>query len=158
MHALFMKHAHDRIFEARSQASLMSAWVTGLYESIMPIEVQRGTCPWRPEAASAVRATRCEVKATRIESFLSMQREVWNPGMRAASGFQGGHVARSLEHDHCFFVVTYWDSREAHDAYRADVFPGLKTRARTSNDIAELSGRVFGLDHQWTVASSSFEG
>ncbi|MBO1416583.1 DUF4937 domain-containing protein [Streptomyces sp. FH025] len=142
----FMGERHDAVAETAAQRDTWTAIrvAAGPVVQTVPISL-----PDALEHAELLRVADCLLRPGRADHFLDVQREVWSPGMAAAGGLLAGTVTR-LAADR-YLVTTLWSSAEAHAAYTAEVFPGLRARADVPADVETLTGHVLPLEPSWRV-------
>ncbi|MFI9363028.1 DUF4937 domain-containing protein [Kitasatospora sp. NPDC053057] len=141
----FMRERHDAVAtEAAQQGSWDSIQVTS-----GPVVQTAGALPDALRHATLLRAADCLLHPGRAEHFLTVQRELWFPGMAAAGGLLAGTVTR-LATDR-YLVTTLWASPEAHAAYTTDALPALRARADLPADVATLTGHAVPLEPTWRV-------
>jgi len=149
----FMRDVHDVVFDGNGQQGTYDSIDVSLWDSALSIP---GSVPSLSDAigaASAVRLARCRVRPERVEHFVSVQRDVWNPGMAGAGGMLSGMFHTKHDGENEFLVCTLWQDLEAHRAYRAGVFTDLRRRTEVDRDCAHLEGWVVSLEDAWRVGA-----
>ncbi len=147
----FFAGVHDTITDGNAQrATYVRSSVTLAQELVK----MRGDAPTLTDAAAAARVLRvadCRVAPERRAEFVAAQKSIWEPGMAAVDGHEGGLFSGVEGADDRFLVTTLWADAAAHDRYRRDVLPTLTERARPADQLHSLSGHVVQLEPQWTV-------
>ncbi|MEU4117037.1 DUF4937 domain-containing protein [Kitasatospora sp. NPDC028055] len=145
----FMRERHD---EVATEAAQQGSWDSIRVATGPVVQAFPGAAPSLPEAlrhATLLRAADCHLLPARADHFLTVQRDIWAPGMAAAGGLLAGTVTR-LAADR-YLVTTLWTSPEAHADYTTHTFPTLRTRANVPADVATLTGHVVPLEPTWHV-------
>lgn len=145
----FMRDRHD---EVATKAAQQGSWDSIRVTAGPVVQSFPGAAPSLPDVlrhATLLRAADCHLHPGRADHFLTVQREVWAPGMAAAGGLLAGTVTR-LAPDR-YLVTTLWTSPEAHAAYTADTLPTLRARANVPADVSTLTGHALPLDPTWQV-------
>jgi heme-degrading monooxygenase HmoA len=138
-HEVFLAGPHDRMAEA--QAGTFREIDVRLFER--ELEIGSG-----PGAGSAVRLAHCHVRPGREEHFVRAQAEVWNPGMAAVPGMNGGVFGRRGSE---FLVLTWWRSAQDHARYQTESFPALREASGAADNLRDITGYPVVLVPSWTV-------
>ncbi|MFQ3543107.1 YdbC family protein [Halobacillus rhizosphaerae] len=152
----FMNEAHDRIYHNSGQENTYFSIDTELFQ--VEQDLLKGMSGLRSliQKARYIRTAFTQVKENRINHFLDMQRNVWNPGMKRAEGMIGGVVCRSQRDFQSFLIFTGWENHLYHQMYRLHLFPHLKHKAAPQQDVNHLSGESFPVEEGWRVVSSEY--
>ncbi|MFJ4184069.1 DUF4937 domain-containing protein [Kitasatospora sp. NPDC089509] len=157
----FMRERHDEIATGAAQQGSWEAiriasgpvalTMPGSAPSVpeVPLVPEAPSLPEALRRAALLRVADCELHPGRTEHFLTVQHELWAPGMAAAGGLLTGAVTRLSPTRH--LVTTLWTTPEAHAAYVADALPALLARADVPADVAALTGHAVPLEPGWLV-------
>ncbi|WP_051254560.1 YdbC family protein [Halobacillus kuroshimensis] len=145
----FMKDSHDEVLHQSGQERTYERLDVQLYESLYNIT---GTSPADVlEKAAFLRLAFTQVKKDKLDSFLTIQENVWNPGMAASPGMTGGFFAGHTESKSCYLILSSWAEEVYHRQYQSDVFPKLLTNAKPGNLVVTLTGDGCVLEENWRV-------
>jgi heme-degrading monooxygenase HmoA len=151
-YAAFMANDHDRIAAQAGIAPTIEAGSATLFARVCHIPSRRfDTLEDALPEAAFLRIADCKLTEGREERFIRSQREIWNPGMTGSDGMLAGAFCRDAANASRFLVASLWESKEAHDAYVAGVFPELRRRARPEDDIDAMESRRIELLDDWLV-------
>lgn len=143
-HAAFLEGPHDRL--AAAQAGTFDEIDVRLFGREQVIGAG-------PGEGSVVRLAHCHVRPGREEHFTRAQVEVWNPGMAAAPGLNGGVFGRRVSRE--FLVLTWWRSAQEHARYQVERFPQLREASCAADDLGDITGDLVALESSWTVRAGS---
>ncbi|MEV7601872.1 DUF4937 domain-containing protein [Kitasatospora sp. NPDC089797] len=152
-HRHFLHERHD---EVAARADQQDRWDSLRIASGPVVLTLPGAAPSLPDAlrrAALLRVADCELRPGRTAHFLTVQRELWAPGMAATGGLLTGSVARLGPTR--YLVTTLWTDPAAHTAYTADTLPALRARANVPADVAALTGHALPLHPDWRVLPPS---
>ncbi|MDR0271388.1 YdbC family protein [Paenibacillus sp.] len=148
---LFMDEAHDQVFLKSGQENTYTSIHVELLQGEFRIPGSEPDIVSVLRKANYVRTAFSQVKESRIDHFVEMQKEVWNPGMKKAEGMLGGEFARSQKNNLYYLVLTGWENTNVHEKYMANHFPGLIKTAAPEQDVVELTGNQFIVEESWRV-------
>ncbi len=138
-HSAFLAGPHDDIAAAHK----------GTYDEIdVRLFDRELTIGAGPGDGSVVRLAHCHVLPGREEHFAAAQAEVWNPGMVAAPGMNGGVFGRDGQE---FLVLTWWRTAGDHARYQEETFPALREASLAADDLGAITGDVVALEPSWAV-------
>ena len=100
-----------------------------------------------------LRIADCLVRSERVDHFVTVQEQVWIPGMTAAPGMLGGWFSQLASNR--FLVTTLWRDLDSHAAYVADRLPDLRAQAQVDDDVLDLAGHVAALEPSWHVLGAA---
>jgi len=146
----FMEHLHDDIFDGNAQAGTYTASRVTLFESVMDVGAALAGA-----SGSTLRVADCQVGEGREARFVEMQQTVWNPGMGGAPGMMGGVFSHGGARR--YLVLSRWRDEAAHERYRAERFPALRSRAGATQDLEAVAGHVVDLEPAWSVSTRAPE-
>ncbi|MDQ0176686.1 YdbC family protein [Bacillus chungangensis] len=147
----FMDETHDQVFLNSGQEHTYTSINVDLLQEKFRIPGSEPDIVSVLRKANYVRTAFSQVKKTRIDHFVEMQKEVWNPGMKKAEGMLGGEFARSQKNDLYYLVLTGWENENVHEKYMAIHFPDLIKTATPKQDVVELTGNHFIVQESWRV-------
>ena len=152
----FMRERHDEVFALSGQRGSFTAIDTAAGETVLDVAGEMADLPGALEGlegAELLRVADCRVLPGRTGHFIDVQRRVWGRGMAAAGGMRAGVVTR-LAPDR-YLVTTLWSGRAAHDRYRTERFPALRTRAGLPDDLRSTTGHLIPLERDWCVVAAA---
>lgn len=140
----FMARSHDRL--AAAQAGTCKDMRVTLFDH--RFDVKTGFIPYFHDA-DLVRIACSRVHEERVEHFTLMQQRIWNPAMAGSPGMLRGFFGEAAGHE--FLVFSLWQSAAERGKYRPEGLSRLSARARTDEDLLDLSGALVDLEPSWTV-------
>ncbi len=157
----FMCDQHDTLAAANAQERTYRSCTTRLYAPVLELPGSEPDPAQALQATGWLRVAHCVVREDREEHFVNVQREVWNPGMKAAAGMLGGLFARATStpgsHPRAaaatreYLVVSGWQEESSHRHYREQIFPQLRQRACPEDDLVSLRGYQLRPLPEWRV-------
>lgn len=147
----FMGEVHDEVFEKNGQKGTYTTSEVTLWNRVIDIPGTHAAVDRAVVQAGFIRLARCVLKPGREEHFLSVQREIWNPGMAAAGGMLAGVFNRAQSHQNHFLVCTLWRSESDHQNYRENHFADLRRRAEVPRDCESVTGFLVVVQPTWRV-------
>lgn len=145
----FMKNNHDEVFHQSGQDQMYEKLDVQLYEPLFNI---KGSEPAGIFGEGAfLRLAFTHVKKERVQSFLEVQENVWNPGMASSPGMTGGFFAGHTESENCYLILSSWADESFHRRYQSDVFPKLLTNAKPGDLVSTLTGDGCVIEESWRV-------
>lgn len=145
----FMRERHDTVFAGTRQGDSCTAIEIATGEIVFEMSGDSAGLPDALDTAALLRVADCRLWPGREERFLTVQRQVWAPGMAEAGGMLAGVVTRLDAHRH--LVTTLWSGSAAHRHYAAEHLPALRSRAEPEADIRSMTGHLLPLERAWRV-------
>ncbi len=141
---LFMAGAHDSL--AAAQNGTYDRADVRLFEERQEVKVG-----FRADFADSdlLRAAHCRVRPDRVERFMGVQQQVWNPAMAGSPGMLRGIVAEGAGSE--FLVLSMWDSATERAKYGAAAVGRLESRARLDEDLVSVGGDLVDVVTDWTI-------
>jgi heme-degrading monooxygenase HmoA len=149
----FMVEVHDRIFQSSKQQATYSAISVSLFESVLEIPGREPDITRALANGAVLRVADCEVIPGQEQSFLTVQHEIWNPGMQETPGQLGGLLSHMppTERSHRHLVCSFWTNAAAHDDYVAKRVARLRERAQIERDVAKVRSSLILIEPTWKV-------
>ena len=145
----FMSTVHDSITKDNHQASTYDSSSVVLAEVLLEMDHEAADSTAAITHSGLLRVADCSVHSDRIHHFMSVQQEVWSPGMKAA-GMLHGWFSRVADTER-FLVLSLWPNAATHQAYMNGPFTELRKRAAAELDLASIDGGLVNIERRWTV-------
>jgi hypothetical protein len=150
----FMATLHDTVFDRSNQVATYSHIDVDVCDVVLPMAGEALDLTAGIElGGSLLRVAECSLHPHRVDHLVQAQRDVWVPGMCSFPGMLGGWFLRSRSNPRRFFVMSAWRTMEEHTSYVSNRVPQLRAQADVANDVAELTGRLIGLEPTWSVVA-----
>lgn len=148
LYSEFMTNIHDQIAAPQSGLFKTKTYLLANVECLIGQEIELREA----STTGYLRVADCRVSARDIENFWTAQREVWNPGMVATRGMQGGVAGTAIDDPARCVIATTWQSQADHELYLRDAFSELKLKANNESHLESVSGSRILLDQRWHLS------
>jgi len=103
------------------------------------------------EKSAILRVTDCRIRAEKEDHFVSVEKDVWIPGMSWSEGMLAGIFSKAMNDEPRYLVTTFWKDLHAHNNYHQNVFPDLSETANSGEDVCQMSRSLLKLEPSWFV-------
>lgn len=147
----FMKHFHDAIFLDNKQVNTYSSITVSYFNSLMNMEGESKNIIETLHNSKFIRIADCTVKEGQTNHFEEVQKSIWIPSMKKATGMLGGKFSINEQNKLNYLVHSFWASKKQHQNYVQNQLPLNQKSAYISNDLDTISGKFIEIEEKWTV-------
>jgi len=147
----FMRVNHDPIYKKSGQAGSYESCEVDYWEAQFDIAGEQRHVQGAIPDGALMRLAWCEVRPDRVEHFVQVQKNFWNPAMASAGGMLAGVFSRNVKVENQYLVCTLWWTIAAHDEYRERCISNLRDQSEVVKNVAHLDGFVVHIDPSWSV-------
>jgi len=147
----FMEHLHDTIFIDNHQITTYSSITINYFNSLMNMEGESKNILETISNSKFIRIADCIVKNGKTNHFEEVQKSIWIPSMKKATGMLGGKFSINEQNKLNYLVHTFWDSKKQHQNYVQNQLPLNQKSADITSDLDSISGKFIEIEKKWTV-------
>jgi len=149
----FMNNLHDVIFANNNQIATYSSIKVSYFNALMNIEGELKNISDVISNSKLIRIADCIVKEDKINHFEEVQKTIWIPTMKKATGILGGKFSINEQHKLNYLVSTFWDSETHHQNYIKTQLPVNQKNAKIEVDLKSITGKLVLIEKSWNVIS-----
>ncbi|MDX1828247.1 MAG: DUF4937 domain-containing protein [Lutibacter sp.] len=147
----FMENLHDTIFLDSYQDTTYSSITINYFNSLMNMEGESKNIFVAITNSKFIRIADCIVKNDKTNHFEEVQKSIWIPSMKNATGMLGGKFSINEQNKLNYLVHTFWDEKNHHQNYVQNQLPLNQKSADITSDLDSISGKFIEIEKKWTV-------